>query len=239
MELLDMLLKGMGGNQQQQPQMNTQQQQEELRNQQSYQDLQNEMMNRQQQQPQQQQPQVFQGSIEDIAGQLGIPADKAQDFLKMGLPLILGKLGQNTQTEEGAQSLADALNDHANRQYNSPAEIDENDGKGILGHIFGSPDTTERVGEEIGNSVGVDKGSALKMLTMLAPLALAFLARKKKAQNLDPRGVRDLTKRYSEEMNDSTGGMLFDILKNLPQGQQQEQASGGLLGGLLGSLFGK
>ena len=161
--------------------------------------------------------------------------------MKMALPLILGQLGQNVQTDDGARSLSQALDNHANRQYNSPQDVDENDGKGILGHIFGN-NGTDRVAGEIGKEAGVDKGMSMKLLTILAPLALAYLANKKKTGQLDDRGVKDLTRGYSDEMNQKSGGSLYDILKNLPQEQQpqaKDPGMGGLLGGLLGGLFGK
>lgn len=247
MELLDMLLKGFGGGQQSQQeqgniqrQQQYQQQQDQLRQQQEYQNLQQEMQNRQYQE---QAPGggLTQFDINDLANQLGVSPDKAQSILKMALPLILGKLGQNVETDDGAHSLSEALNQHANRQYTSPQDIDEEDGKGILGHIFGNLGT-DRVAGEIGREAGVDKGSSMKILTMLAPLALAFLARKKQTQGLDDRGVRDLTKGYSDDLNQRSGGSLYDILRNMPDQQQpeaQDQGMGGLLGGLLGGLFGK
>ena len=242
MELLDMLLKGFGGGQpQQQQQQSYNQQQDALRQQQQYQNLQQEMQNRQYQQQAPQIPGLGQLDLNDLAGQLGVSPDKAQAILKMALPLILGKLGQNAKTDEGARSLSDALDYHAGRQYNSPQDIDENDGKGILGHIFGDS-TTDRVAGEIGKEAGVDKGMSMKLLTMLAPLALAYLARKKQTNQLDERGVQDLTRRYSDEMNQQSGGSLYDVLRNLPDQQQpqaEDQGMGGLLGGLLGGLFGK
>ncbi len=244
MELFEMLMKGFGGSQNQQTQQQAQQdylrQQEQLRQQQQYQDLQRDMQNRQYQGNQYQggQDEIFSGDLGQLGQQLGVSPDKMQQIIKMALPLIMGQLGKNVETQDGAHSLSEALENHASRQYRSPQEIDENDGKGILGHIFGSG-TTERVSERIGQETGVDKNSSMKILTMLAPLALAYLARKKKSEQLDDRGVQDLTRRYSDEMNEKSGGSLYDILKQLPQDQpQQQEAPGGLLGSILGGLFG-
>ena len=239
MELIDMLLKGFGGGQQQPQQPDYRQQQDQLRQTQPYQNLQNN----QYQQPAQSDNGLGQLDLNQLAQQLGVSPDKAQSILKMALPLILGQLGNNAQTDDGARSLSEALDKHANRQYNNPQDLDENDGMGILGHIFGN-NGTDRVAGEIGKEAGVDKGMSMKLLTILAPLALAYLARKKQTNKLDDRGVRDLTRGYSDEMNQKSGGSLYDILKNLPQQQQQQpQANdpgmGGLLGGLLGGLFGK
>lgn len=242
MELFDMLLKGFGGSQNQQQDYQNQQnyelQQDELRRQQQYRDLQRDMPGSYGSYDND--DQVFDGDLNELSRKLNIPPDKVQSVIKMALPLILGKMGQNVESEEGARSLAGALERHQGRRYHSPEEIDEEDGRGILGNIFGG-NSTERVSEEIGRTAGVDKNSSMKILTMLAPLALAYLARKKQTQKLDERGVRDLTRRYSDEMNDRAGGTLYDALRDLPdQNQNQDQqSSGGLLGNILGGLLGR
>lgn len=242
MELVEMLMKGFGQSQsQQQSQQDYQYQQDQLRQQQQYQDLQRQMQNQQYQQQQQQyqqpaQDQVFNGDLGELGRQLGVSPDKMQQIIKMAMPLILGQLGQNVQSDDGAHSLSEALNKHAGRQYNSPQEIDEEDGKGILDHIFGNS-ATERVSERIGQETGVDKGSSMKILAMLAPLALAYLGRKKQTAQLDDRGVQDLTRRYSDELDQRSGGGLYDALRRLPQ-EEPQQESGGLLGSILGGLFG-
>lgn len=241
MELIDMLLKGFGGGQQQPQTPDYRQQQDQLRQNQQYQNLQQDLGSGQYQQPAQASNGLGQLDLNQLAQQLGVSPDKAQSIMKMALPLILGQLGQNVQTDDGARSLSQALDNHANRQYNSPQDVDENDGMGILGHIFGN-NGTDRVAGEIGKEAGVDKGMSMKLLTLLAPLALAYLANKKKTGQLDDRGVKDLTRGYSDELNQKSGGSLYDILKNLPN-QEPPQTSqpntGGLLGGLLGGLFGK
>lgn len=238
MELFDMLLKGFGGGQKQQQQPSQQdyaRQQEQLRQQQEYQNLKRDLQNPQNQSAQ---DEFFSGDLAELGDQLGVSPDKMQQIIKMALPLIIGQLGQNAESPEGAQSLSKALDKHSTRQYRSPQEIDQNDGMGILGHIFGGS-TTDRVSERISQEAGVDKNNSMKILTMLAPLALAYLARKKKSEKLDDRGVQDLTRRYSNEMNEKSGGSLFEALKQLPQDQSQQQETGGLLGNILGGLFGK
>ena len=238
MELIEMLMKGFGQSQsqsQQQSRQDYQYQQDQLRQQQEYQDLQRQMQNQQQyQQPAQ--DQVFNGDLGELGRQLGVSPDKMQQIIKMAMPLILGQLGQNVQSDDGAHSLSEALNKHAGRQYSSPQDIDEEDGKGILDHIFGNR-ATERVSERIGQETGVDKGSSMKILAMLAPLALAYLGRKKQSAQLDDRGVQDLTRRYSDELDQRSGGGLYDALRRLPQ-EEPQQESGGLLGSILGGLFG-
>lgn len=238
MELFNMLLNG--ANQAQQPENN----QDTLRSGSAYQDLQNQQ--NQQIQYDQQVPQddnpiggLASGGVEQIAGQLGVSPEQAQQIIRMALPLIMGKLGQNTQTDDGANALNNALDQHANRRYQSPADIDPNEGGSILGHIFGNK-ASEEVAGSIGRQAGVDSGKAFSILKFIAPIALAYLANKKQKEGLDARGVRDITDRYSNEMNEQAGGSLFDALNQLPQdGQESQGQDQSLLGGILGGLFGK
>lgn len=235
MELLDMLLKGMGGASQSQAQRQQemlnqqyQDQQEALRQQQAYQNLQR------QQQQQQGEINIPASSIMDLANDLGVSPDKVQDIIKMTLPLIIGKLGQNSQTDSGASALERALNDHSTRNYNTTKDIDLNDGQKILGHIFGN-DTTGNISKQLSQKEGMDTGQIMKILSFIAPLALMYLSKKKTQTN---QSVKDITRQYSDELNRNSGGSLYDALKNLPDNQQSQQDGGGLLGGLLGSLLG-
>ena len=96
----------------------------------------------------------------------------------MALPLILGKLGQNTQNDDGASALEKALRDHSTKSYNTSEEIDTDDGQKILGHIFGNK-TTGSLSKEIGQKEGMDTAQVMKILSFIAPLALMYLSKRK------------------------------------------------------------
>ena len=221
MELIEMLMKGFGQSQsqsQQQSRQDYQYQQDQLRQQQEYQDLQRQMQNQQQyQQPAQ--DQVFNGDLGELGRQLGVSPDKMQQIIKMAMPLILGQLGQNVQSDDGAHSLSEALNKHAGRQYSSPQDIDEEDGKGILGHIFGSGQP--RATEGLGRATGIQAGQAGQLLRMLAPVVMAFLASRAQASNLNPGGLGSVLgrERESAQQNGPLGGLLGAVLDRNGDGQ--------------------
>lgn len=175
--------------------------------------------------------------ISEVASAVGEDKGLVGKIFSMGLPLIMGQLNKNTNDPQGARSLLDALGQHENADYSSPEKIDTNDGQKILGHIFGGNE--ENVTNELGKQTGLDKEKVMKILTYLAPLALAYLANKKKSQNLNEQQLSDLTRDESDQLEQNAGGALEGILGGLMGGNQEEQTqeSGGLLG-MLGKLLG-
>lgn len=176
--------------------------------------------------------------IEDIAGNLGVDSKKAGQIIKMGLPLILGKLGQNAQEPQQRQSLFDALTNHEERSFNNPNEVDTDEGQKILGHVFGR-NNEEQLSREIANQTGEDSGKVRRILAFLAPLALAYLAKKRKNTNMNQEDFGNFGRDLNRGLNEKTGGSLYEILKNMPEnGQQVPQEKSQGLGGLLGNLLG-
>ena len=53
-------------------------------------------------------------TVGQIAGQLGVDEGTAQQGIQAALPLLLGGLARNTQTDDGAQALSSALSEGHN-----------------------------------------------------------------------------------------------------------------------------
>jgi hypothetical protein len=78
----------------------------------------------------------------------------------------------------------------------------------------------------------------MSMLSMLAPLVIGAMAKKKKEDNLDTSGISDLTSMITGQLSKKTsgsGGGLMDVVGQLLDSDGDN--SGGLLGNL-GSLLG-
>lgn len=175
------------------------------------------------------------GDISQIARQFGVTPEKAQEIIKMGLPMILGKLGQNAQDPQAGNSLFETLDRHDGRSFRSLNDVDENEGQKILGHVFGN-NNQQQIESEIANTSGVDSKNVKRILSFLAPLALAYLSKRKKQNNMTPDQFRSFGQDMNKGLNEKTGGSLFDVLNNMPDSNQPQQKSG--LGGLLGGLLG-
>jgi len=70
-------------------------------------------------------------ALEQITQKIGGDNKTTKSIAAKALPMLLGQLEKNTATEDGANSLNDALNSHLGE-----SKIDLADGAKILGHLF-------------------------------------------------------------------------------------------------------
>jgi hypothetical protein len=173
------------------------------------------------------QQQLDDNTVSQLSQQLGADPNATRQAVPAALNALLGGLSQNTQQPGGVQQLAGALGAHDGSLLdnlggilggNAPAAV-QNDGGGILSHIFGGhrPAVESRVGQ----STGLNAGQAGKLLMLLAPIVLAYLSRQHRQQQQTAPGA-------------SGGGSITDILNGERQRvEQQHPQHGGILGGIL------
>ncbi|MBT9476678.1 DUF937 domain-containing protein [Polaromonas sp.] len=164
--------------------------------------------------------------LQQLSQQLGTGTEQTQQAVAAALPLMLGAMGQNAAEPQGADALLGALQ----RDHNAGGGFDVGgllgsllggsgaggasapDGAAILGHIFGG--NQQRAETGLGQATGLG-GNAGQLLTLLAPIVMAFLAQRVQAGGMD-------------------AGSLG---QTLGQERARVQQQGGLGGGLLGSLL--
>ena len=163
--------------------------------------------------------------LQRMSQQLGIGPAQMAGAVSAALPLLIGALGRNASRDDGADAIYRALEkDHSGLEIGDVlGSVLGGGGQGedILGHIFGGrlPRAQQGVGQATG--LGGDKGAAL--LRMLAPLVMAYLAR------------RMSQGRQQAAMESSR---LPQILgRELGEEHQRVQQQGGLGGGLLGAVL--
>ena len=113
--------------------------------------------------------------ISSIAGQTGTSEKDTQNVLANALPALVGAMAQNASTEDGANSLAKALDDHTSSKGLASLlqNVDTEDGAKILTKILGGE--TETVQNAVAKKSGASKVDTSKILAMAAPLLLAAL----------------------------------------------------------------
>src|SRR5690606_3629446 len=168
--------------------------------------------------------------LQQISSQLGVGQAQAAGAVSAALPLLLGALGQNASQPQGAQALFGALqNDFAGADLGSilgavlgggGAPSRQTNGAGILGHIFGGQQP--RAEASLGQATGLGSDKAGQLMKILAPIVLAFLAR------------RMFQDRGAGSGADPSAQLLGSILG---QEQQQVRRQGGVGGGLLGAVL--
>ena len=168
--------------------------------------------------------------MQQMAQQLGADRQQIQTAVGAALPLLLGALGRNAAQPQGAADLMGALQrDHAAAMPQGLGGLGDllgavlggaggaaspaGQGAAILGHILGG--SQQQAQDSLGQATGLGGQTAGQLLSMLAPIVMAFLAQRVQAGNMD-------------------AGSLG---QSLEQERAQAQNTGGLGGGLLGSLL--
>jgi len=168
--------------------------------------------------------------IADIARQLGVDQEVAEDAVEKVLPGLVGGLEANAKDPAGAASLERALASHSGTpRLRTVEEVDTADGEKIVGHVFGS--NTDQVAAKLADASpksAVTGDLIKKVLPIVAPIVLAWLANKFLGQGASKGSATQ----GSGGLGDLLGGLLGG-------GSSSGSSAGGIdLGGLLGGLLG-
>lgn len=189
-------------------------------------------------------------------GELSKSADadegQVRQLVTKALPLFLSGMYQNSSTDEGAQSLEKALDDHApNAEKSTSAMLrkaDVKDGKKIVKHVLG--DNEKEVKKGLSESTGLTQTQVSTMLSQLAPVVLSLVGNFKKEEKSKEKadspnlisvlGSALLGKEYQQVQPEKQKGLnLMSLAGSLLGGssQSKEQEGGVNLSGLLMNLL--
>jgi hypothetical protein len=162
--------------------------------------------------------------MDQLARQLGVDEQTAEAATRQALPALLGGMQANAQDPAGAASLNRAVGDHDASLLDGGidlGQVDVADGDHIVSNVFGG--NRDQVVDRLAGGGGADPGLIGKLLPMLAPLVMAYLAKQLQGGG-EGQGAAD----------SSGAGGLGDLLGGLLGGGGQAGGLGDLLGGLLG-----
>lgn len=173
----------------------------------------------------------------NLSANLGLNPKAARQVVPEIIPMILGGLKRQMQTQGGAPRL-----DHILNKYGSPdvlgrigeemsARASQPNPDPRLGGLLG--ESGVQATQVIGQKFGIDPKKLMSLIPMLAPLILGALSQKKTQTGTGLDGLAGMIDR------DGDGDILDDIGGFLSQGLGSGSGGGGLLGGILGSLFGR
>lgn len=167
--------------------------------------------------------------IDQLAASLGESPAAVEQAAYAALPALLGGLEANAQDPAGEASLAQAVSQHDAGLASGTVDlsrVDVADGQKITRHIFGAQE--DQVVHQLGG-VGGSSGLVGKLLPILAPIVLSYLAKQMQSQQGDGGGG-------------VLGGILSQILAGAAQGAGGRSSAapdmGSILGDLLGGLLG-
>ena len=176
-----------------------------------------------------------------LAEQVGGNEGQVKNGVMAALPAMLTALSKNTGTEKGAQELNNALEkkhdgsilDNLSGYLSNP---DLKDGAGILNHLFGRQ--TSNVANAVSQSSGLDTNGSMKMLQMLAPVLMGMLGQQKKQNNLDAKGLGNLTSMLASNFGSEAGASgIMDVVTNILDANKDGNVMDDIMG-MVGKLFG-
>lgn len=185
---------------------------------------------------------------QQLARQLGTDPATAEAGAAEAIRTLVGGMARNAQDPQGEAALAGALNQHAQSSplFNTPGldldQVDQADGDKIVNHVLGA-DPQQFGGLSAAGSG--DPGMSAKLLKLLAPIVLAYIAKQ-----ITGRTTTDGGDVLGQAAGGQGGGVLGQILGQVLGGGQPEprqtpapqaepdQPGGGILGRILGGLLG-
>ena len=177
----------------------------------------------------------------NLASQVGGNEGEVKNGVMAALPAMLAALGKNAGTEKGAEELNNALeNKHDGSILDNLSgylsDPDLKDGAGILNHLFGNQ--TSNVANAVSQSSGLDTNGSMKMLQMLAPILMGMLGQQKKQNNLDAKGLGNLTSMLASNFGSEAGASgIMEAVTNLLDANKDGNVMDDIMG-MVGKFFG-
>ena len=187
-----------------------------------------------------------QNVINSVSSQLGMTKTEASSAIGVAVPAILAGLTKNSQTSQGAESLNKALEskhdgsllDNIGSMLQNQSSQIQQDGNGILDHIFGANKSAVEKGVAAKSGLSLQKVGPL--LSMLAPIVMAYIGKEKKQSKTSAGGLGDLLggllgSAGATGGKKTTGGGLMGMVTGL----LDKNKDGNIVDDILGSFLGK
>ena len=192
--------------------------------------------------------QMLGGRADKIGDRIGADPAQTQTAVSAAIPVLLAALGQEANSPGLRQAIErdhdGSVIDNLDGYVEGTAALNPRatDGVGILEHTLG--DRQQDVAHALSAKTGLDLGSIMQLLPILAPIVMGMLGKKARTEGSSGGGVGDLGSILGGLTGGSgAGGGLGDILGSLTGGSagtgSGASAGGGDLGDLLGSLTGR
>lgn len=195
--------------------------------------------------------------ISGASAKSGASEGDTAGILSMALPVLMGAMKKNVQTEEGASGLLGALSGkHSGGILDSigdlmgnggPDESSMSDGAGILGHLLGG--NQSNVENALSSKSGVDAGSIGQILKVAAPILMGVIGKQTQQSGINnASGMNNLLGSMLGGESKGNQSLITSLLDADGDGSILDDVAGMVLGGnkssggigsLLGGLFGK
>ena len=186
---------------------------------------------------------VGEENVNQLSNNLGEDKGSTLDAISKAVPVLVSAMARNTRSEEGANSLAGALDrDHDGSILDNIGSLISNpeasEGQGILKHVLGGKQSNAE--KAVSEKSGISLDSAIKIFQVAAPILMGMLGKKKREENLDGGGLAGMlgslasSQEKDDEGGSGIGSMITGLLDRDGDGNVMDDI-GGMIGGFLGN----
>src|SRR6056297_401969 len=174
-------------------------------------------------------------NLENLGGSVGANKEQVQKLINLGMPTFMKALDRNAQSESGAQSLYNALQQHQEDDVEELTrnlnQVDTTDGSKILDHVF--QDKQERVQKNLAKQTNMQQSQVSTILSQLAPLVLGALGQEQKQRDVNISNLSGFLTETTQQTGDN------DIMKIAEQLLDRDKDDSVLddVGRMFGNLF--
>jgi len=174
-------------------------------------------------------------NLENLGGSVGANKEQVQKLINLGMPTFMKALDRNAQSESGAQSLYNALQQHQEDDVEELTrnlnQVDTTDGSKILDHVF--QDKQERVQKNLAKQTNMQQSQVSTILSQLAPLVLGALGQEQKQRDVNISNLSGFLTETTQQTGDN------DIMKIAEQLLDRDKDGSVLddVGRMFGNLF--
>ncbi|MEP2943778.1 MAG: DUF937 domain-containing protein [Hyphomicrobiales bacterium] len=181
-------------------------------------------------------------AMETLAGQFGLKKEQTEQVVELMMPAFSNGLKRNTNDSMGLMNFMSALSSGQHQKYHddpNQAFRDDaiNEGNEILGHLFGSKDTSRAVADQVALSSGVGSTILKQMLPVIASMVMGGLFKGTSTQSTsNPMGdllgniMKNMAGGGMPGMTPQGGGSQNPVADN-PFGKMMEDFMGSAMGG--------
>jgi hypothetical protein len=192
--------------------------------------------------------QLLEGRAGEIGTRIGADPDETRSAIHAAVPALLAAFGQEAERGGGIkeairQDHDGAIIDQLSEYLNGNAQLGPRttNGAGILDHVLG--DKQQPMAQALSAKSGLDMGTIMRLLPLLAPILMGMLGKKSSPSGSDGGGfgLDDLGSILGREKADarSSNPDIGDLLDSISGGGTGGSGKrGGGLGDLLGDMLG-
>lgn len=152
---------------------------------------------------------------DQISKATGMSPEQTKKAISMAMPLFMGAVAKNSSTDQWAESLNKALDQHDGSildDLDISSLLWSEDGTKITNHILWNK--TEVAEQAIAKETGADTNQIASIMKIAGPLLMGALGKEKQSQGLDLAGITGLLSNEKTAMkSDSTiQSMIFDFI---------------------------